>query len=504
MKRNGIKRVTPESIGIKSSVFLNLIEALDNTAEMHGLMVMRHGKVCLECWWAPYAPGIRHGCQSLTKLYTATAIGIAINEGLLELDHNLIDIMTEFMPESPSENLKKLRVRDILCMGCGMDEMPVIDEAWIKSFFAMPINHEPGSSFMYNTAATSILVAIIKKLTGLGIHEYLIPRLYQKIGINYLNHKWIYMPDKLEMGGAGLFSTTEDNLRLAQLYLQKGVWEGERILTEEFVEHASIKQIDTKNYRHNGMDAIDHLLGYGFQTWMCQPKGVYRGDGAFGQFAIIFPEQDMTISINSTVPLNDPEMQKPLDAIYKHLLPYLHKNGLPEDSKSYSSLQKKISCLSLQKPDYKLLANTAYKISGEKYVIEEGLFTLYEDQVSFEFAEKIISNGINWFSFNFKNNLCFLTYFENGKEETVEVGIDGSRRFNRIYNNETPISDIYLNGVWESENVWILYARWIETCYEKRIIFKFNDHKVEIESYINVYIGEYEEPKKAKARAKLV
>ena len=143
-------------------------------------MIMRHGKICAEGWWNPYAPGIRHGLQSHSKTYAATAIGIAYTEGIVKLDERIIDIFPEYAPEQPSENLKRLTVHDVLCMGCGMDEMPMATEHWIRDFLHTPVNHTPGTTYMYNSVGSSILSAIIVKKTGMSMHEYLKPRLYDK------------------------------------------------------------------------------------------------------------------------------------------------------------------------------------------------------------------------------------------------------------------------------------------------------------------------------------
>ena len=219
VQRTEFERVSPESVGIRSEAIEWLLDQLESGfTEPHGLMIMRHGKICAEGWWNPYAPGIRHGLQSHTKTYAATAVGIAYTEGLLDLDERIIDIFPEFAPEHPSENLKKLTVHHVLSMGCGMDSMPKPTKDWIREFLATPVDHEPGTTYMYNSMGSTLLGAIVRKKSGLGLEEYLKPRLFDKIGIDCSNHKWVYMPDGMEVGGGGLFATTEDNLRLMKLY----------------------------------------------------------------------------------------------------------------------------------------------------------------------------------------------------------------------------------------------------------------------------------------------
>lgn len=224
MKRREFERTTPEAVGLRSEDIEWLLDELESGfTEMHGLMIMRHGKVCAEGWWAPYGPGVRHGLQSLSKTYAATAVGIACTEGLLHLDDKVIDIFPDEAPEKPSENLKKMTVRDVLCMGCGMDTMSPADEHWIRSFLATPVLHEPGTTYMYNSMGSTLLGAMVRKVTGLGLQDYLTPRLFDKIGIDAANLRWMTMPDGMEVGGGGLFATTEDNLRLMKLYTAQAV-----------------------------------------------------------------------------------------------------------------------------------------------------------------------------------------------------------------------------------------------------------------------------------------
>ena len=180
--RKPFEKARPEEVGVPSKLILEYIDNLEHSqTEMHGLMIMRHNKMIAEGWWTPYGPNLRHGLQSHTKTYAATAVGIAYTEGLLKLDERIIDIFPEEAPENPSENLKLLTVRDVLCMGCGMDTMPMPSKDWIREFLHTPVNHKPGTTYMYNSTGSTLLGAIVRKKTGLGLHDYLTPRLFNKI-----------------------------------------------------------------------------------------------------------------------------------------------------------------------------------------------------------------------------------------------------------------------------------------------------------------------------------
>ena len=479
MQRKEYERVSPESVGIPSAAVWRMVEALERVAEMHSIMVLRHGKVCAEGWWSPYGPGVPHGLQSLTKTYAATAIGLAYTEGLLRLDEKLVDLFPESLPGEVSENLKKLTIYDVLIMGNGMESCTLGGADWIKTYFATPVVHEPGTAFFYNTAGSSMLGAIIKVKTGRSLHAWLSEKLFGKLGIDSRNIGWIRTQDGMEVGGGGMLATTEDNLRLMELYLNGGVWEGERLLAEDFVRMATTKQIDTEEACTNGPLATDHLLGYGFQMWMCQPKGAYRADGAFGQYAIVFPEQDMVISLTETGAADDDGTQRPLDAIYDTILPALSDGPLPEDPAACAWLCRRMGRLAIARPPYQPRSPLAAQIDGAVWKVDGGVVYLTPYPLD-QLSKKTLTGGIQEFSFHFGVNRMRMDYLEDGARKSVEVAMDGTRALNVLPNSETPFHKAYLSAYWAEEHVLRLACRWIESAYEHTLDFTFDDPTVTI------------------------
>lgn len=454
-------------------------------------MIMRHGKVCAEGWWAPYATGIRHGLQSHTKTYAATAVGIAYTEGLLKLTDRIVDIFADEIPENPSENLKKLTVRDVLCMGCGMDTMPRPSKDWIREFLATPVNHVPGTTFMYNSTGSTFLGAIVRKLTGLGLHDYLKPRLFDKIGIDAENLRWITMPDGMEIGGGGLFATTEDNLRLMKLYADGGVWEGERILAEDYVKLATSKQNDSATERAVNPPAEDNFVGYGFQIWMCRPKGVYRADGAMGQFTIVFPERDMLLAIteNASGSTGGAMPQKALDTIWEWLdsLPRAETESLPEDPEASAHLARRMQMLALPAPRRSPESPLQEKINGSTYAVTDGYFALADAGMVRFMSGEDRPGGAKALSLTFAENACTLTCLVDGKPQSLTAAMDGTR-----LRNELPgMPSIALcSGCWEADNVFRLRLRMVETCNETSITFTFSGDQAQVETCSNhVFAG---------------
>lgn len=485
--RKEFPRTTPEAVGIPSASVEWLLDRLEEGwTEPHGLMIMRHGKVCAEGWWAPYASGIRHGLQSHTKTYAATAVGIAYTEGLLKLTDRIVDIFADEIPENPSENLKKLTVRDVLCMGCGMDTMPRPSKDWIREFLATPVNHVPGTTFMYNSTGSTFLGAIVRKLTGLGLHDYLKPRLFDKIGIDAENLRWITMPDGMEIGGGGLFATTEDNLRLMKLYADGGVWEGERILAEDYVKLATSKQNDSATERAVNPPAEDNFVGYGFQIWMCRPKGVYRADGAMGQFTIVFPERDMLLAIteNASGSTGGAMPQKALDTIWEWLdsLPRAETESLPEDPEASAHLARRMQMLALPAPRRSPESPLQEKINGSTYAVTDGYFALADAGMVRFMSGEDRPGGAKALSLTFAENACTLTCLVDGKPQSLTAAMDGTR-----FRNELPgMPSIALcSGCWEADNVFRLSLRMVETCNETSITFTFSGDQARVETCSN-------------------
>lgn len=340
-----LPRSAPEAQGIPSAAVLGFLEAAERDIQhLHSLILVRHGQVVAEGWWAPYAAESPHQLFSLSKSFTATAIGLAVAEGLLSLD----DLVPGFFPDdAPAEvgaHLAAMRVRHLLSMATGHaeDTMPALeahpDGHWVRAFLACPVAHPPGTHFLYNTGATYMLSAILQARTGITLMDYLQPRLFAPLGITAAT--WERCPRGITIGGFGLSAPTEAAARLGLLYLQGGVWQGRQLLPPAWVAEATRAQIA------NGDDPqSDWAQGYGYQFWRCR-HGAYRGDGAFGQYCVVLPEQDAVLAI--TGGLGD--MQPVLDLVWAHLLPAFGPAPLPADPPAHAALADRLRGLTLPLP----------------------------------------------------------------------------------------------------------------------------------------------------------
>jgi CubicO group peptidase (beta-lactamase class C family) len=358
-----LPRGAPESQGVSSQAVLALVEELDQIDQIHSVMLIRHGHVVAEGWWAPYAAGDPHMLYSLSKSFTSTAVGLAIAEGKLSLDDAAASFFPDEMPDEPSDNLQAMRVRDLLTMNTGQHGEDVgrfrFDgpRPLTKAFLALPVAHKPGTHFFYNTPATYMCSAIVQKKTGEKLLDYLRPRLFEPLGIE--NPTWEESADGVSLGGYGLNVTSEDIARFGELYLRRGKWNGRQLIPAAWVDLATSRQVS-----NGSSPASDWEQGYGFQFWRCR-HGAYRGDGAFGQYCIVMPQQDAVLAITSGVA----DMQTVLNVVWDKLLPALANDSapLPADAETGRQLQERLAALHVPAPSGKRKSSVADEISGDVF-----------------------------------------------------------------------------------------------------------------------------------------
>ncbi len=360
-----LPRSTPERQGMSSSAitaFLDGLEAQD--LELHSFMLLRHGNVVAEGWWAPYGPEGVQLLYSLSKSFTATAIGLAVHEGRLSVDDPVLSFFPDEAPSKPHPNLAAMRVRHLLTMATGhlQDTLEPVARNhahdWLRGFLALPPEGEPGSVFTYNQGATLALSAIIQKVTGMRLLEYLRPRLLEPLGIT--RARWDRTPEGTDQGFTGLHLTTEAVARFGQLYLQGGRWQGTQLVPEAWTREATRLHIATTPPPENGVP--DWAQGYGYQFWRCR-NGAYRGDGAFGQFCVVTPEQDAVLVMTGAT-LN---MQAVLDLVWEHLLPAFQNAPLPEEAEAARVLQERLAKAALPPVTGERSTPVAETVLGQTY-----------------------------------------------------------------------------------------------------------------------------------------
>lgn len=326
-------RATPESQGISSDLFAALLRELDTSkdTEMHHFMALRHGKVICECNFAPYPKGMWHITHSMCKSITGMAIGMLIEEEKLKLDENIYDIFPDHINAFSKIFRPVITVENLLTMTSSVtfNESGIVSgNDWLGSFLNASVNGKPGTEFQYNSLNTYVLSAIVTKRTGETLTEYLTPRLFGPLGIT--KYYWETCPKGITKGGWGLFLCAEDMAKLGQLYLQRGKWNGQQLVSEYWIEISTARHLKTQN----------DTYGYGYQLWMEQRPGSFEYNGMLGQNVIIYPDMDMVLVTNA----GNKEMFQDcimLNIIRKYFpVNYHPADILPESPLSYGLLKR--------------------------------------------------------------------------------------------------------------------------------------------------------------------
>ena len=405
---------------------------------------------------------------SLSKSFTSTAAGFAVAEGKLNLDDHVLGFFPADAPNKPSDNLRAMQVRHLLSMATGHQTEPRLsssDQPWTKTFLAHEVPHEPGTHFMYNTAATYMVSAIVQTQTGQTVLDYLRPRLFDPLGIE--NPIWGASPQGITLGGYGLSVRTEDIARLGQLYLQKGMWNGRQLLSPSWVEAATSKQIS------NGSNPeSDWNQGYGFQFWRSR-HGCYRGDGAFGQYCIVMPEQDAVVAITSGVR----NMQAVLDLVWDKLLPAMQPASLADAPAAHEKLQAKLATLELAYPEGAATSPLAKTVSGIKYVFPAN------DRKIETMALECGNDG---------SDTTLMVRTDAGEQRAV----CGSKRWvkGRLTLAPAPEREVAVCGAWTAEDTFTAKVCFYETPHCLTLRLKFTDTKLIVDSEMNVAFGPTKQP----------
>ena len=454
-----LPRSSPEAQGVSSAGVLAFVEAADQDIDsLHSVMVVRHGRVVAEGWWAPYAADARHQLYSLSKSFTSTAVGLAIAEGKLNLDDEVLKLFPEDAPKEPGNNLKAMRVSDLLRMNTGHQTEPARkpDEAWTKTFLAHPVPFKPGTHFLYNTPATYMQSAAVQQATGQTVLDYLKPRLFDPLGIK--DPTWEKSPQGISTGGYGLSVRTEDIAKFGQLYLQKGKWDGKQLVPAAWVEAATARQTSNGSSPKSDWDQ-----GYGYQFWRSR-HGAYRGDGAFGQYCIVLPEQDAVVAITAGVR----DMQAVLNLVWDKLLPSLKEGTLPADQANAEALVETLKGLTMRRPrgaaEALPVAGKVFKFPTNDRKLES---IVLEDEKDGERA---------------------LVAKFDGTERRIVCGKDGWAKGRAAW-GRLPEQPAAAAGAWTAADTFTAKVCFTETPFVLTVRLKFSGDEVRVEPELNVSFG---------------
>ncbi|WP_274652156.1 serine hydrolase domain-containing protein [Paenibacillus humicola] len=466
---NSLPRSLPEEQGISSASLLTFLEEIERRQlELHGLMILRHGHIVAEGWWKPYRPQIPHAVYSITKSFTSIAAGFAVQEGLIAVKDRVLTYFPEMNTHELKENMRDLTIRNLLTMTTGHQtdtarfgvtpdflnhaaEVRVgdrYDGDYVRGFLELPLQKAPGTWFLYNSGASHLLGAIVERVTGVRLVDYLQPRLYEPLGIG--KPSWDRAPNGGNTGGWGLRLKTEDLARFGQFLLNKGVWNGERLLPAAWIEEATSCQVPNATETGN----TDWIQGYGYQFWRCR-HNAYRGDGAFGQYCIVMPDQDAVIAINGGLQ----DMQGVLDAVWEHVLPAMKGPQFESDPTEQEKLVRKLGSLEL----------------GDKYSMGKSVWTgtktyrLHENE-----------QGLKRISLTFADDRCVFEWLDGHGAHSLACGLD-----NWITANRSGKS-VAVKGGWRDAETFAMYVYQVDSPHHDRLTFRFNEDTVTVQhSHLN-------------------
>lgn len=469
-----LPRSAPEAQGVMAQAILDFVTAANQRIQsMHSFMLLRHGTVIAEGWWHPYRPSVPHTLFSLSKSFTSTAVGLAVSEGLLSVNDPVSKFFAKDLPKKTSPRLAAMQVRHLLTMSTGHhdDTTDRIIGARnpFRAFLGLPIEHEPGSYFVYNSGASYMLAAIIQKLTGQTLAAYLAPRLFEPLGIE--TPIWETHRNGVNYGGWGLHAKTEDIARFGQLYLQNGLWKNRQILPAAWVQEATAKQV---NNAPN--PSPDWEQGYGYQFWRCQPANIYRGDGAFGQFCIVMPDQDAVLAITAGAP----DMQSMLNLAWEILLPGMQPNVLPANEPAAEKLTQTLGNLCISPPPGSAASPQAARVSGRVFRFEANPQTLHSLSLDFSsntFTYRLLGGGKQ----RGTHRLPF------GSAAWVE-GVTPLGSGDGLANSPGP-RKVVSSGAWTAEDTFTLTICQYETPFTLTLAFRFAGEQVTLDARINVNFG---------------
>jgi len=408
-----LPRSTPEQEGISSKGIIDFVNAIDTgKTEIHSFMFIRHGKVVAEGWWNPYGPDYKHIMYSASKTFTATAIGLAVSENRLKLTDKVVSFFPASLPDTISDYMKSMTVKDLLMMATGIPAEPRIgqNDEWVRSFLSMSPSAKPGTVFKYFNTATFMLSAIIQQVTGESLFSYLQPRIFKPLDIKGID--WDLNPQGINLGLMGLRLKTEDMAKFGQLLIQKGNWNGKQLIPEEWVKEAtSFKIISEGGAANIPAEMNDWVQGYCYQMWRGRNNSV-RLDGMAGQFVILLPDKDAIVVLTA----NAANTQRELDLVWNYLYTAIKDTKpLPSDQNANNELRKKLASLSIKtavvpSKDSPFQA----KVSGKSVTFVENNF------------------GVQGLGFKFNNDICELSIKRENVTYSIKAGKDSWVRSNTL------------------------------------------------------------------------
>ncbi|MCQ4161842.1 beta-lactamase family protein [Roseomonas sp. GC11] len=485
-----LPRAAPSARGVDASGVLAFIDTIAREKiELHSMLVYRAGAVVAEGFWHPYAPERPHMLHSATKSWTATALGLALGEGRVALTDKVVDFFPRYKPADVSPYLAAMTVEDLLTMrtghraGISGGEWRSLTTSWVEAFLREPVEEPPGRDFIYSSASSYMISAIVTAVTGQTLAEYLEPRLFRPLGMSPV--QWDISPEGISTGGNGLSCTAEDALKLGVLYLQGGLWEGRRILPASWVAEATrnhvaevwMGTVDAKRFRPRGEGTAERREGYGYQWWMTRHGG-YLASGNYGQQCIVLPEKKAVVAFTGGLAMRE---KRHMEALWEHLYPALDTGLHYEESDAL--LAQRLASLSLPWPEGKAVSPWTARLDGLRFRCAAN------------------ADGVEEIRFGLRDGACVLTLRDHRGEHSITAGfhaeVEGETGMtgNILHHEYQPERmRVVARAAWSADDRLEMVWRFTEMAFSDTVICEFNGDRMQFSRRVNTNAGPLERP----------
>lgn len=462
----------PEKVGVSSAETEKFIEDLkDSKIEYHSVMILRHGKIAFEGHRYPFGRDVPHAMYSVSKSFISIAIGFAIDEGLISLDTRVIDIFPAYRLTKQDEKIERLTVYHLLTMTSGKDVSVFSDKTsyyWVRDFFKARWYAEPGEKWKYISENTYMCAAIIQKVTGMGVREYLKPRLFEPLGINRIP-QWETDREGLEAGGWGLYITPEELAKFILCVQNGGRYAGKQVIPQWYAEKATEFHIPCTQFTDENASA-----GYGMFFWMSKLENCPRADGMFSQFGLMFKDYDATLIFTGS----EVDEKKTKDCIFRHFPDIFIEETDEKPSEEYKFDFSPMPVLPASKRS--VMENF---IGGKKIkFIKNPILNAAGFPVSvLSFPAVYMSadkcGNIDDVVFEFKENECVFSWTEGTVRNSVCCGMDGKPRISGFHLMGIDFT-AYSTAAWSFDGALELQIRPVETVNARILRFEFKGKRV--------------------------
>lgn len=465
-----LPRSTPAAEGISTQAVINMMDSLMALPEcdIHHVMVVRHGKVVAELHPAPFRAEDAHTLYSASKTFVSLAVGCAIDDNLLRLDDRVMTFFPDKRTNRVSDDMAAMTVRDLLMMASGITPdwtMRNNSTDWVKDWLAKPVTVQPGSRFQYDSMCTFMLSAIVQRVTGQTMLEYLQKKLFTPMHINAVD--WETSPDGINTGGWGLRVQAETMAKLGLLLLNKGNWNGQQLVSADYVEQACSRQND--GGAKETVPPTDVNQGYGYQVWQSKWPGSFRADGAMGQYTVVVPQEDLVVVILGMKLYG----QEELACIWDQLMPGVKAGPLKTEKKLQQRLERLCGNAELSLPQGNRQADKSRQIQGAQLQLSHN------------------QHGYKWLSIDSGDH--FTIAYQDGTKDVFNMGY-GKWSYSSM-KGFPPYSIAALNRMrgmeqgfeaaaayaWSAPNTLEIKVHYVNWISGTTFVFDFDKHEVTIQ-----------------------